>query len=48
MAPVDGKMKQSSFRWFGHVQRREVTKPMRSDLIQVKGTKEEEDLKSNW
>ena len=48
MAPVDGKMKQSSFRWFGHVQRGEINIPVRSDLIQVKGSKEEEDQKSNW
>jgi len=48
VAPVDGKMKQSSFIWFGHVQRREINIPVRSDLIQVKGTKEEGGLKSNW
>ena len=37
MAPIDEKMRESSFRWFVHMQRREINAPMRkSDVIQDK------------
>ena len=40
VAPIDGKMRESHLRWFGHVQRRAIYVPMRKNkLIWVEGMK---------
>lgn len=41
VVPIDEKMRKSLFRSFGHVQRKEVNKPVKkSELILVEGIKE--------
>ena len=40
VVPIGDKMRESRLRWFGHVQRRPMTAPMRrSETIQVEGAK---------
>ena len=40
VAPIGDKMRESRLRWFGHVQRRPMTAPVRrSETIQVEGAR---------
>lgn len=38
-APIGDKMEEGQQRWFGHVQQRTITAPVKSDMVQVEGLK---------
>ena len=49
VAPIGDKFREGRLRWFGHVRRRQATKPARRvEGIQVIGTRGRERLRRTW